>query len=173
MRTRFPLIWSGSCGLAAAAVLLTGQPAKPSSCTKPEPALSLGEARTYLQDLVNKDRATLGLNPVEIDPIPTQMAQSHAEEMASHGYLSHWDRQGRPPDQRYTDAGGRDSVQENIYLLQEGGGIVEPVQPEAAPAFSRAEIEHIEAAYFNQRPPDDSHRKNISAAGRRAHPYQR
>jgi hypothetical protein len=83
--------------------------------------------------------------------------------MAAYRYLSHRDRQGRLPDQRYTEAGGTHAVAENVYLWRRDN------RPDAAgplplvpnPAFTRREIEEIQAAYFNQRKPYDGHRRNI------------
>jgi uncharacterized protein YkwD len=166
MRNRRTVFWSCICASAFLAPLAGRASRGPiSSCARFRAYLSLNESRNYLLELINRDRASLGFKPVEIDEIATQMAQAHSEEMAAHGYLAHWDRQGRPPDQRYTVSGGKHFVQENVYLLQEGGGIIGPEPLIQAPEFTRTEIENIEAAYFNQRPPNDGHRRNIIASG--------
>lgn len=126
--------------------------------------LSLSEARLYMVELINQDRASKGLKPVRLDETASAAGQRHAEEMAVHNYLSHWNRQGMPPDQRYTEQGGTDCVQENVYLLQryrEGELPTGTLALDPAPTFTRRELEEIEAAYFNERPPHDGHRRNI------------
>jgi len=67
-------------------------------------------------DLINADRATEGLVPVEWDSFAAQVAQVHAEDMAEHGYMSHWNLAGEGPDIRYGRAGGTEWVQENVYM---------------------------------------------------------
>ncbi|HEX3344297.1 MAG TPA: CAP domain-containing protein, partial [Polyangiaceae bacterium] len=80
----------------------------------PRKRLTLDEARRYMVQLVNRDRATAGLAPVELDEgPPTRGGQAHAEDMATHGYLGHWGTDGSVPEQRYTEAGGADMVLEN------------------------------------------------------------
>ena len=64
----------------------------------PDGRLSLDEARLYLVGLINRDRASGGLRPVTLDPGPaTAAAQSHADDMAAHGYLGHWGSDGSVP----------------------------------------------------------------------------
>ncbi len=125
--------------------------------------LTLTEARSFLVELINRDRAALGLKPVILDSIATTAGQKHAEEMATQRFLSHRNREGKLPDQRYSEAGGSDAVQENVFL--DYRWIVhEPedaLELEGALQFTRHEIEDLEAAYFNQRPPYNSHRTNI------------
>lgn len=78
-------------------------------------------------ELVNRDRRAAGLEPVEWDVTAALAARGHAEEMAAHGYLSHWDLMGRGPEYRYWLAGGRDAVRENVYSYYQryvnGGGV--------------------------------------------------
>ena len=68
--------------------------------------------------LVNRDRATQGLGPVELDDgAPTVAGQAHAEDMARLGYLGHWGSDGSVPEQRHTEAGGSDMVLENALCF--------------------------------------------------------
>src|SRR2546423_12833131 len=76
--------------------------------------LSLGKARQYLLELINLDRASAKLKPVALDPVATAAGQAHAEDMARYHYLSHFNQQGKPPDERYTESGGTDHVSENV-----------------------------------------------------------
>ena len=120
--------------------------------------LSVGEARRYMVTLINRDRATAGLAPVELDEgPPTRSGQGHAEDMASHGYLGHWGSDGSVPEQRLTEAGGSDMVLENALCF-----IDEVARKlDKAPTFERQEIERAEGMFFNEVPPNDGHRKNI------------
>src|SRR5689334_15351400 len=78
--------------------------------------LTLDEARQYMLELVNRDRAALGLKPVRLDPLAAAAGQKHADEMAVNRYMAHWDLAGKLPDQRYTELGGIHHVQENVFL---------------------------------------------------------
>src|SRR5436853_6589737 len=57
--------------------------------------LTLVEARAYMLDLINHDRATKGLSPVVLDPVATEAAQRHAEEMVRYRFLAHYNRAGK------------------------------------------------------------------------------
>jgi uncharacterized protein YkwD len=123
--------------------------------------LNLDQARQYMLELINRDRAATGLRRVEMDETATGMGQSHAEEMAVYAYLSHANREGKLPDQRYTEAGGRDRVVENVFLAGGSRSAAAPLTLVKDPVFRRRDLEAIQAAYFNQVPPYDSHRRNI------------
>src|SRR5579872_6013320 len=143
-----------------------GEPVRPVARPGTE-ILTIEQARTYMVELINRDRTIKDLTPVQLDPVATAAGQKHAEEMATHRYLAHWNLQGKLPDQRYTEQGGTDYDRENIYLLTRlFGGADEQDAGEAlplvaAPTFTRREIEEIEASYYNETPPNDGHRRNI------------
>jgi uncharacterized protein YkwD len=126
-------------------------------------SLSLAEARQYMLELINKDRISAGLKPVKFDPIATEAGQKHAEEMTVKRFLSHWNLDGKLPDQRYTEAGGTDYDRENVFLQTSSTrfGGSENLLLVKEPVFSRKEIELVESAYFNEVPPNDGHRRNI------------
>lgn len=63
---------------------------------------------------VNHARAKEGLKPVFLGD--NAAAQSHAEEMRAHRYLSHWNLGGLTPDMRYTKAGGQGYSVENVAI---------------------------------------------------------
>lgn len=73
---------------------------------------TLHDQKAYLLELINADRASFGLSPVELGSNPA--AQDHAEEMLEHSYLSHWGLNGMKPYMRYTLAGGMNYEAENI-----------------------------------------------------------
>ena len=130
----------------------------PARHSTPHHPLSLREARRYMVSLINADRASLGIPPVELDEgPPTAAGQRHAEDMAARGYLGHWGTDGSTPEQRYTEAGGEDMVLENASCFVDehersldGNAAIEP-----------KDIERAEEMFFNEVPPHDGHRKNI------------
>jgi uncharacterized protein YkwD len=133
----------------------SGTSASPSA---PTGRLSIAEARTYMLDLVNRDRKSAGLAPVELDNgSATAAGQSHAEDMAKHGYLGHWGSDGSVPEQRMTAAGGADMVLENAScFVDEQARTLDP-----NPTIEPRDIERAEAMFFNEVPPNDGHRRNI------------
>lgn len=112
--------------------------------------------------LVNRDRATLGLPPVELDEGPPTLAgQAHAEDMAKLGYLGHWGSDGSVPEQRHTEAGGADMVLENaLCFTDEAKRALDP-----KPTIDPAHLERAEALFFDEVPPNDGHRRNILKRG--------
>ena len=77
--------------------------------------------------LINEARIENGLGQVVGDEFSSQVAENHTYEMASEGYISHWNMSGYGPDIRYGLTGGEDFVQENVYLnhsfYESGGGV--------------------------------------------------
>ena len=125
---------------------------------RPPPGpLSLEQAARLALDLVNHDRAEQGLAAVEWDETAARAAQRHAEDMAAHGFTSHWGTDGSVPEQRYTDAGGTHMVQENSACFFDG--VSRELDP--GPGYLAAELEKIESAFVTEVPPHDGHRQNI------------
>lgn len=121
--------------------------------------LSREQARKYMLDLINRDRASVGVPPVILDEVATRAAELHSDEMAEIGYLSHWSTDGRKPDQRYTECGGKDVIAENAYAYRFP-------EPQKLPLckrqeFTRQELEDAESRFFNEKPPMVGHRVNI------------
>lgn len=115
-------------------------------------------ARRYMVELVNRDRASMGLSPVQLDEGPaTRAGQSHADDMAAHGFLGHWGTDGSVPEQRFTDAGGADMVLENASCFTDAR--VRALDPE--PRIDPSNVERAEAMFFHEQPPNDGHRRNI------------
>jgi hypothetical protein len=119
--------------------------------------MSLEQARRYVLDRVNRDRAEHDLSALEMDEPAELAGQRHAEDMVKHGFTAHWGRDGSVPEQRYTEAGGTQFVQENsacFFDAQE-----RTLDPE--PTFLAEYLDKIEDAFINEKPPNDGHRKNI------------
>ena len=124
-------------------------------------SMSIAEARRYMVELINRDRASMGLPPVELDEgAPTRAGQGHAEDMAANGYLGHWGLDGSVPEERYTAAGGADMVLENASCFTDEQH--RPLDP--TPAIDPTQIEHTESMFFHEVAPNDGHRKNILKA---------
>ncbi|GAC1544954.1 MAG: hypothetical protein NVS3B10_09100 [Polyangiales bacterium] len=125
---------------------------------RPTKRLTIAEARRYMVALVNRDRATQGLGPVERDEgAPTAAGQAHAEDMAHLGYLGHWGSDGSVPEQRHTEAGGEDMVLENALCFTDEAKRA----LDAKPTIEPAQVERSESMFFDEVPPNDGHRKNI------------
>jgi hypothetical protein len=107
--------------------------------------------------LINRDREAHGLPAVELDPIASRGAERHARDMAAHGFTAHWGSDGSVPEQRYTEAGGTDMVQENVACLFDGV----PRELDANPRYDPALLEQLEKMFMDEVPPNDGHRKNI------------
>jgi uncharacterized protein YkwD len=127
----------------------------------PKGPLSLEQARRYVLALVNHDRAEYGLAPVLLDEVATRAAQRHAEDMAHAGYTAHWGTDGSVPEQRYSEAGGTDFVQENAGCLADG----KTRALESVPRIQAQQLERVERAFMAETPPHDGHRKNILKPG--------
>ena len=124
----------------------------------PTGLLTLAQARRYMVQLVNRDRASEHLPPVTLDEgAPSRAGQMHADDMAHLGYLGHWGSDGSTPEQRMTEAGGADVDFENAYCVTD-----EKVRRlDREPRFSPADLERAEAMFFGEKPPNDGHRKTI------------
>lgn len=125
--------------------------------TRPAGPLPLDDARQYVLDLINRDRAEEGLEPVELDDTANRAAQRHSDDMARHGFTAHFGSDGSVPEQRYTEAGGEDMAQENAACFFDG--VLRELDPD--PLFSPDELEKIEYAFISEVPPNDGHRRNI------------
>ncbi len=126
--------------------------------TRPTHKLTTVEARKYMLALINRDRKSEKLAPVVLDTgPPTSAGQSHADDMAHLGYLGHWGSDGSVPEERLTRAGGADMVLENASCFTD-----EKTRTlDASPLIDPADVEHAESMFFNEKPPNDGHRKNI------------
>ena len=123
--------------------------------------LTTHEARCLMVSLINRDRATMSLAPVELDEGPPTVAgQSHAEDMAVHGFLGHWGTDGSIPELRYNLAGGSDMVFENASCFTDEA----PRTIDPTPWIAAAQVVTTEGMFFNEKPPMDGHRKNILKA---------
>lgn len=148
-------------GVSVAPRASSGKPAsKPRHepvAVPPKAPMTLEQARRYLLALVNRDRAAHGLSLVVMDEAANRAGQRHAEDMARAGYTAHWGTDGSVPEQRYSEAGGSDFVQENAGCLADGKNRA----LDALPHFEAAQLERVQRAFMDEKPPHDGHRRNI------------
>lgn len=151
---------------------LLDQPANPWTTTNPSARLTkpyaylnskimpLAQARAFVLELVNKERAIHRLAPLVMDSIANAAAQMHSDEMARMGCVAHLDSRGRTPDQRYTELGGTHNVGENIasYSLVNHNGNPNELHNVKGYQFSAARLSKLEADFMNEKPPDNLHR---------------
>lgn len=80
----------------------------------------------YMLDLINRDRAAAGLNPVAWDETMALAGQLHSEDMLARDYFNHVNPDGLGPDVRYSLLGGQHVVRENLhtfrYAFEDGSG---------------------------------------------------
>lgn len=70
--------------------------------------------------VINAERQARGLSPLEADSITDNMAKTHISELATRRIISHTDLKGRNPDQRLTESGGADAVEECLAAITTG-----------------------------------------------------
>lgn len=146
--------------MAGSLLVLAGCAREPASVPVATGPMNLEDARSYVLALVNRDRSDAGLSLVERDEVAEGAAQRHAEDMSRHGFTAHWGSDGSVPEQRYSEAGGLQMVQENAACFFDGT----PREVDDNPMFLAAELEKIERAFMSEVPPNDGHKKNILKA---------
>lgn len=135
----------------------SGTSSPPAVTARPSAPAALDESTAYVLTLINRDRRAAGLEPVTLDPIASIAAERHARDMARSGFTAHWGTDGSVPEQRYTEAGGTDWVQENVACLFDGV----PRELDGAPRFDPAQLEKLQRLFMDEVPPNDGHRRTI------------
>ncbi|MCT7957323.1 CAP domain-containing protein [Laspinema palackyanum] len=75
---------------------------------------TLMQTRDLALQLVNRDRQVNGLPPLVADPLLSQAAQIHAQDMFIRNYFSHYSPEGHTPTHRLIEVGGKGQAGENI-----------------------------------------------------------
>jgi uncharacterized protein YkwD len=157
-RSKVPLRWVARIGcIAAITVVIADFPvasARPKTATK---WLDYGEAQRFVLGLVNRDRKKAGLEPVALDEAASKAGLRHARDMAAKGFTGHLGSDGSTPEQRYTEGGGTDFVQENAACLSD---TIER-ELDAKPRFDQAKLAALHQMFMDEVPPNDGHRRNI------------
>jgi hypothetical protein len=105
-------------------------------------------------DVVNKNRTRHGLRPVQLDILTSRVASMTASEAAIGKYHGHWNLRGEKPYHRYAFAGGVHHISENASSVW---GSIPGKNYRSVLKFCIGR--HM--AMYNERPPNDGHRKNI------------
>ena len=109
--------------------------------------ITMDQARAYMLELVNKDRAAEKLQPLTLDDYATKAAQWQADDMALNRYISHWNTEGMTPSMRYTGGGGNDGIGENVTYFECGVKIF----------LTRKVVEFMEKQFMGS----EGHRENL------------
>src|SRR5438270_7780812 len=110
-------------------------------------------AREQLLNQLNAERSSAGLNELKLDDLACAVANQHARDMATGGFLSHWGSDGRKPYHRYSLAGGTAAIQENCSAAES----IQSITP--TPVLN--DLRDMHESMLNEVPPDDGHRKTI------------
>lgn len=110
-------------------------------------------ARGQLLNQLNAERASAGLNELKLDDLACTVANQHARDMATGGFLSHWRSDGRKPYHRYSFAGGTAAIQENCSAAED----IQSVSP--VPVLN--DLHDMHKSMLDETPPHDGHRKTI------------
>ena len=97
---------------------LSSQSPSSSTNTTSSSVTKYNELVNYTLAIINTDRTSNGLTPVNLSSINS--GQVHADDMLKSDYFSHWGTDGSKPYMRYTLAGGRGAVAENIAAYTQG-----------------------------------------------------
>ncbi|MCM1982245.1 CAP domain-containing protein [Lyngbya confervoides] len=84
---------------------------------------SRSQMQAYSLKLVNRDRKNYRRSRLMADPLLTQVAQRHAEDMATRNFFGHVNPWGQTPSDRIKAAGGSGGVAENLAYQMSGSGI--------------------------------------------------
>lgn len=76
------------------------------------------EAREYCVTLLNELRMDRGLSIVRLEPLSSELALRHAQDMAGREFFSHWNIEGVKPTRRYNLLGGMHGLGENIFYSE-------------------------------------------------------
>lgn len=120
-------------------------------------ALDYARAQRFVLELINRDRKKAGVPPVVLDEAAAKAGLRHARDMAARGFTGHIGSDGSTPEQRYTESGGSDFVQENSACLFD---TVER-HLDGAPRLDPRKLAELHEMFMAEKPPSDGHRRNI------------
>ena len=113
------------------------------------------ELRANLLEMVNEERAVAKVPLVAMDDLATRVATSHATEMATHEFASHWGRDGLKPYHRYSFAGGTEATQENVSAADNTwSGKMSDLKQDTS---------YLHLRMYQEKPPNDGHHQTILA----------
>jgi uncharacterized protein YkwD len=148
------LFWRTFSLLGVGAALSLGVPGESIAGTQ---GLEYEEAQRFVLGLINRDRAKANLPPVVLDQAASKAGLRHARDMAANGFTGHVGSDGSVPEQRYTESGGSDFVQENAACLFD----LVKRKLDGKPRFDAAKLSALHGMFMAEVPPNDGHRRNI------------
>ena len=113
------------------------------------------EIRNKLLELVNAERFLAGAGELKFDDLANRVATSHAIDMATGKFVSHWGRDGLKPYHRYSFAGGIHATQENVASIDNFFSADWKALAE--------DLIMLHVTMHAEKPPRDGHRKTILA----------
>ena len=109
--------------------------------------------RSEFLHMINRDRAGMGLPPVQLDPQASAVADTYCKAQIKNGTTGHFTTDGLAPYMRYSFAGGNDGVSKNAAAWS------------AAYKFSDRSlydmIRRSEDAMMHEPPGHDGHRRTL------------
>lgn len=101
---------------------------------------SLPQLQTFALQLVNRDRAVNGSAPLIPDPLLTQAAQLHAQDMLERRYFAHRSPEGETASARFHRVGGNPAVgvAQNIFWSREAH----------SPGFTYRQVETLQTYWM-------------------------
>ncbi len=84
----------------------------------PQDAITVDQARDLLTSLTNDTRKRAGLSQLKWSGPAERLAGEHAQDMALHRYINHYDLDGRKCELRFNLLGHTDNVMENIAYYE-------------------------------------------------------
>jgi uncharacterized protein YkwD len=113
------------------------------------------DLRANLLELVNEERMVDRLAVLKMDDFATGVATTHAEDMATGAFASHWGRNGLKPYQRYSFAGGYHAIEENVSAADNTWSM--------KPEDLKQDTSYLHIRLYQEKPPNDGHRRTILA----------
>jgi uncharacterized protein YkwD len=113
------------------------------------------DIRLHLLEMVNEERAVEKVQKVALDDFATKIATQHALDMIKGEFASHWGSDGLKPYHRYSFAGGTDSTQENVSAADNTWS--------NKFADLKQDTSYLHLRLYQEKPPNDGHRKTILA----------
>src|SRR5437764_6923333 len=115
------------------------------------------ETRVSLREeclrLINRDRRQFGLQPVQLDPFASSVADNYCQDQIRNGTTGHFTTDGQAPYMRYSFAGGNDAVSENAAAWSANYNFTDRALYEM--------MRRSEDAMMGEVAPHDGHRRTI------------
>jgi uncharacterized protein YkwD len=109
--------------------------------------------RAEMLRMINRDRQSFDLRPVELDPDSSAMADAYCRQQIRNRTSGHFTLDGQAPYMRYSVAGGNDGLSENAAAWSASFGFSDRALLDM--------MRRSETAMMSEAPPHDGHRQTI------------